>query len=455
MSVALLKVSGTRDRWEVTHMRSVRRAGFGLAALLLVLSSCSWPQYRGGPTLSGFQPFETSISRANVGSLTTLWTAATGGSIYSSVTVANGSAYVGSDDGTLCVFDASGVVGCSGVPNVCAPRWTAVVPGGPVSLAPAVSGGVVYVSSGDGRLFAFDAAGARNCTGAPKTCSPLWSAVTSERGLSAPTVDNGFVFSGGTERLYAFDAAGTVGCTGAPKSCSPIWTASVSCSILCSPAVSRGVVYANSNDLAKLYAFDAQGMTGCSGTPRVCAPLWSASTGQATASHWPVAISNDTVYVGSATSVLAFDAAGTAGCSGAPKTCTPLWTSTVLIHISSQPAVGNGRVIVAAEGKLYALDAAGTSGCSGTPKVCVPLWTVPNTGAAAPTIANDVVFSAGLGEVNASDATGAFGCSGQPKVCQTGWASPTIEPNTEGVAVVNGTVFVATNDGKVYAFRRG
>ena len=37
-----------------------------------------------------------------------------------------------------------------------------------------------------------------------------------------------------------------------------------------------GVVYDESND-AKLFAFDANGVTDCSGTPTTCSPLWTAA----------------------------------------------------------------------------------------------------------------------------------------------------------------------------------
>src|SRR5262249_57641177 len=68
--------------------------------------------------------------------------------------------------------------------------------------------------------------------------------------------------------------------------------------------------------------------------------------------------------------------AGGTGCSGTPKTCTPLWTGTTGSITYSSPAVVGGVVYVAGtDGKLYAFSANGTTGCSGTPKTCTPLWT--------------------------------------------------------------------------------
>src|SRR5499427_5493874 len=56
------------------------------------------------------------------------------------------------------------------------------------------------------------------------------------------------------------------------------WSATTGGSVSSSPAVANGVVYVGSND-HNLYAFDAAGVTNCSGTPTTCAPLWSATTG--------------------------------------------------------------------------------------------------------------------------------------------------------------------------------
>ena len=77
------------------------------------------------------------------------------------------------------------------------------------------------------------------------------------------------------DKLYAFYASGSANCSGTPTTCSPLWTASMGTTTsTASPAVSAGVVYDESND-AKLFAFDADGVTNCSGTPTTCSPLWT------------------------------------------------------------------------------------------------------------------------------------------------------------------------------------
>src|SRR5687768_14069481 len=91
-----------------------------------VVLALDWPEFRFGPTNTGLNPAETAISAGNAGSLATAWTAPTGNSVYSSPAVANGTVYVGSDDGKLYAFDAAGVANCSpGPPRACSPLWTA------------------------------------------------------------------------------------------------------------------------------------------------------------------------------------------------------------------------------------------------------------------------------------------------------------------------------------------
>jgi outer membrane protein assembly factor BamB len=68
-------------------------------------------------------------------------------------------------------------------------------------------------------------------------------------------VANGVVYVGSTDaKLYAFSAAGTTNCSGVPRSCQPLWTATTASYVISSPAVANGVVHVGSND-GNLYAF--------------------------------------------------------------------------------------------------------------------------------------------------------------------------------------------------------
>ena len=263
--------------------------------------------------------------------------------------------------------------------------WTGVtgtVQGDVVTSSPAVANGVAYIGSADSqaasKLYAFSAAGTTGCSGTRKTCKPLWTGTIQPFGnyiVSSPAVANGVVYVGSEDGIfYAFSAAGTTGCSGTPKTCKPLWTATTRGAIESSPAVVNGVVYIGSDD-TKLYAFSAAGTTDCSGTRKRCKPLWTGTTG---ATGGPIgysspAVANGMVYVGSGASgggkLYAFSAAGTTNCSGTPKTCKPLWTAvTDDASFWTSPAVANGVVYIGSElHTLYAFSAAGTTNCSGIP----------------------------------------------------------------------------------------
>ncbi|HJV08680.1 MAG TPA: PQQ-binding-like beta-propeller repeat protein, partial [Acidimicrobiales bacterium] len=164
-----------------------------------------------------------------------VWAATTGGAVDSSPAVASGMVYVGSNDDKLYAFDAA----------TGAPRWAATT-GDNVFSSPAVANGVAYVGSNDGKLYAFDAVAG----------TPLWTATTGGVVFSSPAVANGVVYVGSFDvnGLYAFDAAGSINCSGTPKTCLPLWTAMTRAAVTSSPAVAHGFVYASAGD-GKLHVF--------------------------------------------------------------------------------------------------------------------------------------------------------------------------------------------------------
>jgi hypothetical protein len=391
--------------------------------------------------------------------------------------VAQGTVYVGAGGDFVARDAGTGIL-----------QWTAHTDAS-IHSSPAVVDGVVYVASwkdftaNRNRLYAFDAAGTTNCSGSPKVCTPLWTADLGFPQNSAPTVANGVVYvtTGGefcyvgcgwlAATTYAFDAAGTSNCSGSPKLCTPLWTASSGSGAVSSPAVANGVVYVTAS---LLYAFDAAGTTNCSGTPKICRPLWTASGWSAGAS---AAVANGVVYVASqdrdpVRRLRAFDAAGTTNCSGSPKVCTPLWTAAVGYQgdAITAPAIANGVVYFSeargggGDGLLSAFDAAGTTKCSGSPKVCTPLWTAaqPGWGASSPAVANGVVYATywranglldGFAGIRAYDAAGTINCSGTPKTCAPLWNVVAHGPGVSSVSspvIANGAVYF--NADTVYKF---
>lgn len=122
------------------------KPGYRVAAVVavaaLLLSGCEWASFRNGPTRTGFNAAESNIGVGNVASLTEKWTGVTDGQVWSSPAVTGGVAYVGSDDGKLYAFNAAGATGCSGTPKTCQPLWTGAT-GNFVRSSPAIAGGVV------------------------------------------------------------------------------------------------------------------------------------------------------------------------------------------------------------------------------------------------------------------------------------------------------------------------
>jgi hypothetical protein len=358
---------------------------------------------------------------------------------FSSPAIADGTVYGIAADG-LRAYDATGTTACAGSPPICAPLWTGLLGDGTINISPpTIAGGTVYLTAATYdtyAVFAFDANGQQGCAGNPTVCQPIWSASLGETapyigdGRRSPSVANGRVFvSGYDNAVHVFDAAGQEGCHGSPKQCDALWTAAapLTCTLpdlrqcgLSTPAVSAGRIYVSARateDTGGVYAFDASGMSSCSGSPRVCAPLWRTNGG---GSFEPLAVANGLVLavgespVDSSSRLRAFDAAGVQGCSGTPTICAPQWESTTtFINLrgltARAPAVANGVVYTASVTDpicfgpmcsvirhVYAFDVAGVQNCTGAPKQCAPLLdlTPPRdlNAFTEPVVANGVLY---------------------------------------------------------------
>jgi hypothetical protein len=301
------------------------------------------------------------------------------------------------DVGFLAAYD---IATCESTPQ-CAPVWVADASGTPV-----VSGGVVYADSFDGAgISAYDAAGTTNCADRPggtRFCEPMWTTSTDTR-AGTVAVSGGVAYVSSLDgTLYAYDAAGQIKCAGTPKVCAPLWIALMDRGS--APVVSEGRVYTMGESSRLLRAFDAAGVANCSnGTQKYCLPIWTAtvplSPGDSSV-HAP-AVANGRVYVGNAV----YDASGTTNCSGTPRVCDPLWR---VAGDGPFPVVANGVEFAGGAMppsgdplRLHAFDATGTSQCTGrTPIVCAPLWTVDPGGATSgsPAIVNGVLYVATQGD---------------------------------------------------------
>ena len=245
-----------------------------------------------------------------------LWRFATGRQVYSAPAVSDGVVYVSSLDSRLYALDAA----------TGEEQWRFEAVGGSWA-SPVVSDGTIFFTASDGHLYALDAT-----TGEERWRFELFGprqldANSFGRGTwLSPSVDGGVVYAGSLDwHLYAIDAA-----TGQEnwrfKTKGPVWG---------SPAVYDGVVYFGSDDL-NLYAVDAA--TG--------AEKWRFR------SHWPLKASPvvfDGTVVFQRGYVYGFDAA-----TGEEK-----WKTEIVPQRSSaQPIVsrGNGLLYLTSWRGVYAVD---------------------------------------------------------------------------------------------------
>ncbi len=419
-----------------------------VVASVLVLSGC-WSQRGFDAGNSGSSPLPTPINTANVGSLTHVFTDANPGSITGLHAVVSGGKVFAVGD-RVYAFDAGG---CSGaVPASCVPIWQSADSGG-FGQDIVVGGGKVWVTwnpGGTGSVRGYDPDGT-NCPTAT-TCAPVTTFTTPHAtpgqlrwiGDTLNVRDvTGSVNTPAHHYLYAYEASGTLR-----------WQADLgtAASIFyqASIAVADGDTVFAQVPLGPPLAFDNRGVTGCSGTPKTCLPMWSyAATGAS-------AVRAGKLYAGANGTVAVFDAHGVDGCSGTPKVCSPLW---------STPSGTTGPLTVSADhlysgvnGGFEAAFALDGSGCGGSPVVCQPRWTNVQGASGTPALtesseAGGVLYSlshvcddpscttTGSWYVDGHDAAGVVGCSGTPKVCRSLW-SKALPSKPDEVMVVGNVVYV-------------
>jgi hypothetical protein len=268
---------------------------------------------------------------------------------------------------------------------------------------PTVSGGSVFVTTNSGDLEAFDASGITNCSGSPKVCSPLWTAHISASS-AVVTVSGGYAYAlGSGNAIVALDATGNAGCSGTPKVCTPLWTYAPTYPVNGGDntvSVSGTTLYAGTwkaltktSVVGSLEAFDGNGVNGCSGAPKVCAPIWTSS--DIAPSYNPPVVGNGVVFSSPITGPFAAFAAN-------GSSSNPLWTALV----SSIPLAIGGSVLYAEAGNtVYAFDVSGQAGCARS--VCSPLWSATVGSSSYPStaiVANGTLYvssqdTSGNGEV--------------------------------------------------------
>ncbi len=349
-----------------------------------------------------FNPNEITLSPTNVSQLVPFWKAPTSSSIKSSPLVANGIVYITSTDNKLYAYNAA----------TGAKIWWVTTGnyingvGSFIYSSPAIVDNTLYIGSNDHHVYAYNAMNGG---------APLWIATTGDKVYSSPTIDNGALYIGSTDHyIYAFnDANGK-----------QLWKTPTGGAIYSSPAVVNNVVYIGSND-HKLYALD-----GTSGTV-----LWTGTTTY-NINTSPTVV-DGVIYVGSDDHyVYAFDAGGCGQSS-----CPPLWRSPTGDYIFSSPAVANGILYIgSADNKLSAFD---TTQCANTN--CTAKWSVPTGGPieSSPTVANGVVY---IGSFDSK--IYAFNAQSGAELWNAAIGSAIVSSPT----VLDGVVYVGSTDGNLYTF---
>ena len=281
------------------------------------------------------------------------------------------------------------------------------------TTAQAVVNGVLYASDANG-VEAYSSTGTTGCSGS--VCSPLWTYATGALGTGFElantnlAIANKYVYVSTPSALEAFDTTGQQNCSGAPKVCQPLWSASGSFG---SPTVTGTTVFVTA--ATEMEAFSATGQTNCSGTPTVCAPLWTyspAQTGLSGIQGNAVTISGNTAFVevwsSSSSFVAALDANGVTKCSGTPTTCAPLrlyvlnyapGTVGYPMVLGSTLYVATGGVVQhgSANGDIEAFDATGVDNCSSE---CHPIATANFAFAGGPLVTGEGAVFASLSNFN-------------------------------------------------------
>jgi len=156
------------------------------------------------------------------------WDYRTGGEVASSPAIgADGTIYVGSDDGCLYAIGSDG-----------AKKWTFKTGGSMISSPAVGSDGTIYVGSGDGCLYAIDRDGALK-----------WAYQTKDAIYSSPVIarDGTIYVASWDHHVYALSPAGLLR-----------WTFETGNSVFSSPAIGPdGTIYVGSSD-GRLYAIGAE-----------------------------------------------------------------------------------------------------------------------------------------------------------------------------------------------------
>lgn len=355
-----------------------------------------WPQFNFDAGHDGYNPYETILSAANVGSVTLKWSYPN--AVAGQPVLVNGVVYFS----TSSYFSSNSVYAVDAASGALIWKYDGI---GPVFASPAVANGKVYVSDGD-YMYAFDAA----------TGAMVWGYdLPAGAQYCSPTVVDNVVYIGSDDhKVYAFNGtSGTI-----------LWTYTTAGSIYTTPAVANGLLYVSSGP-GIVYALNAG--TG--------ALVWKKQFGSTigppkslAGTQGGQAVANGVLYVEVQRSGPTYDLYALDAGTGAL-----IWRAASVGYAT--PAIANGVVYAATGDQISALNAA--TGAT--------IWQSQVYGAArSPVVANGVVYvgswyligdESGDGTITAlraSDGVSLWSQTVRGAFYDSGFPSP---------AVVNGTIY--------------
>jgi len=417
-----------------THSLVAVGLSSGASASATFVVQTDFAQWKFDDNKSGVNPFENVLGVSNVSQLRLLWK----GHAYfgpepplfknrrlsSSPVIAGGVLYVASYDGHLYAFPTD----CA---NPCDPLWSADLATSAQGTA-AVANGVVYIGSSEGEggdvghVYAFPT----TCT---TPCQPLWVADT-----NGP-VDTGILVY--QDNVYVSDDSGRLNVypTSCTTPCQPVWFGKGNNidEFDSSPTIAEGRVFVGSST-GHYYAWD---IAACSQLSGLCPQDWSVGVGTTVQNRYidvtAPAVGGTLYFADFQPKVFAYPTT----CQGS---CQARWTGTPTggVRIESSAAVYNGRVYMGSfGGSEYIFPATCT-----TP--CAPIggYSLHGNASSSPTIANGVLYQGSLSQkIYAFDASCLSPCSPL-------WSYTTTGNVFSSAAVSDGRLYVGSNDGYVYAF---
>ncbi len=331
-----------------THFVTAVGRHSGIAAQMAFNVTTGWTKQGYGAGHLSWNPYENTITPANVSTLGQLWSVPTS-TLGSAPAVANGLVFVTTNSGIQALSTGTGAVSWSKLPGVQfygspavdggtvyamsetgptfyalkatsgATRWTQTL-GGPSLSSPTVVNGIVYIPCNDGKVYALNAT----------TGAILWSsAIGGTTAEASPAVVGNVLYVGSTTgTIYALNAV-----TGAL-----IWSYTTGGSVEGSPSMANGVLYEGSDD-GKVYALKTH-------EPSPGTLLWSVTTGSDV--YQAPAVASGVVYIGSQDGHLyALDA----------RTGAQRWVFAAGNILGSAVVANNVVYVTSRDGLLNALDA--------------------------------------------------------------------------------------------------